>query len=689
MSARTPVTLPAGVDLVALAWLRPLLDRQLAEAEARLVNAGRQGSSPAELLHCLWAVHHVSAALRSLGLELVPLLGLELERSLRQLLLEDIAVERRNLILGGVMRGLQTLPACLDSVEESGEDSGRGLAPCINDLRRWRGQAPRPPALFFRWPLAPACGLSSGPLTPDEEVRRAAGLLLAPWVQSARALLAEGDPRSAARTLGRIAHKLHQLFRGRVQERFWLGLVGLSEGLAVGMFLPDEAIAHILKAGALLIKQAREHGTAPLPSVNSDRYLQQILFYLAACPVRTLHMQHICEACGVDQGSVEALSRPPVHRDALCAVLRETDARLQSLMEQLQSDGLDQEEQDVALHGIERRLLALGELDWLQCLQRIRGALAGTVPERGSLPASAVEDLVGLQLALASRLHWRGRRVEDAAKLEDQQRLLSGCRNRLLGVMQTLDAPEPQSAAPEGDRDALETPVDARLGEIAAALAHAGREREASVLVLGRDWLRARGADPAGEDLARVAFAFACLECYWEAFLAEPRAADATRVDIALESLSHLSETETGGVEGPALRGDSPVEPGSLDEIPEALRAVFAEECAEQVVRLQTLLPAWEQAPARDEHLREMRRHFHTFKGNGLAVGAERIAALGREAQDMLDRVLESSGPLDPELAPLLHDLVSRLPRLISGDDPAVLEHFLQRCRVVQQGDKP
>ncbi len=106
-------------------------------------------------------------------------------------------------------------------------------------------------------------------------------------------------------------------------------------------------------------------------------------------------------------------------------------------------------------------------------------------------------------------------------------------------------------------------------------------------------------------------------------------------------------------------------------------------------MRLQTLLPAWEQAPARDERLREMRRHFHTFKGNGLAVGAERIAALGREAQDMLDRVLESSGPLDPELAPLLRDLVSRLPGLISGDDPAVLEHFLQRCRVVQQGDKP
>ena len=99
------------MDLAALAWLRPLLDRQLAEAEARLVNAGRQDSSPAEVLRCLWAVHHVSAGLRSLGLELALLLGLELERSLRQLLLEDIATERRNLILGGIMRGLQTLPA--------------------------------------------------------------------------------------------------------------------------------------------------------------------------------------------------------------------------------------------------------------------------------------------------------------------------------------------------------------------------------------------------------------------------------------------------------------------------------------------------------------------------------------------------------------------------------------------------
>lgn len=683
MSGDVSKSVSGVVDLAALAWLRLCMDQHLDEAESRLVNASREGSSPAELLRCLWAIHHVTAGLRSIGLQHATLLGLELERSLHQLLLEEVNSERRNLILGGIMRGLQILPACLDLVEETGGDSGHGLAPCVNDLRRWRGEIPRPEAQFFHCYLSPECGISSNTITDDKELRKSAGLLLAPWVQSARSLLTGRDSRSAARTLGRIAHKLQQLFRGQVQERFWLGVIGLSEGLAAGMFQPDEVMARILKVGALLIKQAREHGPLPLVNLDTDRYLQQILFYLAACPVRTLYMQHVCEVCRVDEHTVAEFNRPPVHRDALCTVLRDADRLLQSLIDELESgDGArDSVSLQASLQALEQRLQALGEAEHLQGLEKLRASLGQDgAPYRG-LAASVANDLLDLQLAIRQRLHWRGRRLVNAQAIESQQRLLACCRTRLLTVMQQLD--EHTGDIEFTSREVQETgqsgeDPDSLLADIIAVLGLIGREREAGILVLARNGLSRPGPAPEAQDLSRFAFAFACLEVYWEQYLADPRAADERRIDAALESLSHLPDT---------------VDPGAPDsdavEIPELLHTVFAEECAEQLEHLQSLLPLWESTAARDESLREMRRHFHTLKGNGHAVGARRLAELGREAQEMLDRVLESTEPVDPGVAPLLCDLIAVLPGLLTGNDTLTARHLpelVQRCRTVQRG---
>ena len=81
-----------------------------------------------------------------------------------------------------------------------------------------------------------------------------------------------------------------------------------------------------------------------------------------------------------------------------------------------------------------------------------------------------------------------------------------------------------------------------------------------------------------------------------------------------------------------------------------------------------------------------MRRHFHTFKGNGRAVGANVLGELGWAAQDLLDRVLE--GELEPEqrLEELLSDVVSALPELVQsyknpGDfDASLTRELTNRC---------
>src|SRR5690606_3314063 len=89
----------------------------------------------------------------------------------------------------------------------------------------------------------------------------------------------------------------------------------------------------------------------------------------------------------------------------------------------------------------------------------------------------------------------------------------------------------------------------------------------------------------------------------------------------------------------PVQQDAAPEPPAQAGEtIAAEFRQVFLEESAEIIERLQALLPEWEGAAARDDHLREIRRHFHTFKGNGNAVGLYTLAELGRDVQDMLDR---------------------------------------------------
>ena len=100
-------------------------------------------------------------------------------------------------------------------------------------------------------------------------------------------------------------------------------------------------------------------------------------------------------------------------------------------------------------------------------------------------------------------------------------------------------------------------------------------------------------------------------------------------------------------------------------DIPPPIREVFIEESEEIVAELQTLLAHWMKEPQANGVLRDIRRHFHTFKGNGRAVGANVLGELGWAAQDMLDHVLDGDLEVDNTLQTLLKDVIATLPDLV------------------------
>jgi chemotaxis protein histidine kinase CheA len=100
-------------------------------------------------------------------------------------------------------------------------------------------------------------------------------------------------------------------------------------------------------------------------------------------------------------------------------------------------------------------------------------------------------------------------------------------------------------------------------------------------------------------------------------------------------------------------------------DIPPQFKEVFIEESEEIVAELTSLSAQWAQQPEASEVLRDIRRHFHTFKGNGRAVGANILGELGWAAQDMLDRVLDGDLAPGDSVQKLVADVVSALPALV------------------------
>jgi hypothetical protein len=121
-------------------------------------------------------------------------------------------------------------------------------------------------------------------------------------------------------------------------------------------------------------------------------------------------------------------------------------------------------------------------------------------------------------------------------------------------------------------------------------------------------------------------------------------------------------------------------------DIPMEFRDVFIEESEEMVAELGRLTTAWLQEPENSAVLRDIRRHFHTFKGNGRAVGANVLGELGWAAQDMLDKSLD--GDLSPgaSVQTLVSEVVGALPDLVrsysdsTGPDVGRIRQLTNAC---------
>jgi hypothetical protein len=741
-------------DIVALKWVVGLMNRQAESAEAALVEYSYDPAQKKPLLQCMWSVHQITSTLKALGLKKGEMLTLEMERSLNYLYKDKVVGERRKLTMGGLMQALKVLPAYLAHTQNTRQDSGQGLEQYVNDLRRWIGERPRPQAFFFHIDIPDGCGITPGATpAPDQEIKSRANVMLALYLEMAKMALRRRNVSESMKTVARIARKMQTLFTGTEPERFWFTLVGLCEGIAGGLIVPDECIAQIFKTGAFMIKYARENGSEVDPTVDYEGNLQHMLYYVASCKARPVHIAHIRSVFAIDDDALEAANRGLVHIDALVTALSAAMEQLDGVVDYLSANdltGLAQSDAEEpvelkALDGIEAaqfRLDAAGQVTHADSLRQVHARLEklyqGAYRDAPSQLEQAINHIirgiVDVKLDIEHKLEHGLCSSFSSREFELRESVVSATFNHMSlvenylhqilrrkalasalarkpfspdSILQLTTALNRHLNKSEGGHEALRQAVlDADRGEadldllyglardflneqedlpdrkaidkslklladISGALLFAGMEREGRVIERCGEWLAAASkAGSVREDDAFRCFAdaFAQIELHLQRSVTDPLDDTSHMIAFAEQRAAELDNWLDELSPGADVA--APAEPLAKNyvqdaEIPPEIREVFIEEADEIVVELTRLVEEWHEDPRINDVLRDIRRHFHTFKGNGRAVGANVLGELGWAAQDMLDRVLDGDIPLDHKIRGLVGEVVAALPSLV------------------------
>lgn len=742
-------------DIVSLKWVIGLMNTQAENAESALIEFSKDTAHKKPLLQCMWAVHQITSTLRALGIKKGEMLTIEMERSLNALYKDTITGERRKLTMGGLMQALKVLPAYLTHVQNERVDTGRGLEQYVNDLRRWVGERPRPQAFFFHMEIDDATGLSLD-VSPasDEEIKSRANVMLALYLEMAKSALRKRNVRESMKVVARISRKMQTLFAGTPPERFWMTQVGLCEGIAGGLIVPDECIAQVFKTGAFVIKYARENGSEVDTSIDYNSYLQQMLYYIASCKAKPVHIANIREVFGIAENTLESSRRGLVHVDALVTALDGTLRQLNSVVDYMSSNDLTAAAaagvapaDGIALDGIEgaqQRLSAAGQLAHVDSLESVYDKLKKLYSGIYSQDKTRAEEVIGeivrgivdvkldveyklehgvcssfssrefelresvvsatfTQMSMVeNNLHEILRRKALASALTEKPASMEATMQLTFALHRYLNKSdqghaelrEAVQAADNGEADVdllyslaneflnglNETPERQAirgsldlLSEIVGALGFAGMEREALLIEKCHDWLHAASkAGSVREDEAFRCFAdvFAQIELHLQRSLIDPLDDTSHMLAFAEQRAKELSEWATKLSTGADVVVPAELEKSNYvqdSDIPAEFREVFIEESEEIIVELSRLGNAWTLEPEINEHLRDIRRHFHTFKGNGRAVGANVLGELGWAAQDMLDRVLDGDLSPNDKVQAAVEEVIRALPGLVAS----------------------
>ena len=137
---------------------------------------------------------------------------------------------------------------------------------------------------------------------------------------------------------------------------------------------------------------------------------------------------------------------------------------------------------------------------------------------------------------------------------------------------------------------------------------------------------------------------------------------------------------------------EAPVVAETAEHLDPELLELFIEEAREEIATINRNLPAWAESPDDMETLITVRRSFHTLKGSGRMVGAERIGEYAWSIENLMNRLINRTLVRTPPMVEFLLEAARAVPELVEqlevGARPKVdINQLMARAHAFTEGD--
>ena len=621
--------------------------------------------------------------------------------------------------LDALMRAMEQLPSYVERVATGARDLPLVLLPLLNDLRAVRGGALLSEGTLLLLNLrSDEQPKPSSPVASDREVAELARRLR-PRFQIALLGWIRGEQSAEnLHHLAEIAMQFERVASTQPLFQLWWVVGALLEALQAGGVEPNVSVKRVLGHVDRELKRLQE-GEQRYSASPPVEVLNNLLYYVAQSTEAGERVSAVRESFGLHDmvaaaddsatDAAEALSAPSVRlMRTVAAAIREDLTRVKDVLDIFVRKGAthvdDLQPQLEMLRKISDTLGVLGlgalrarvegELDSLKAIVERRIAPDDTALLSIAAALIAVEDsldaqLVRLILPEATSTDSPGEPTDEEFRLV-QEAVLREC---IVNMARIKEAVTHSLSAPAEAQGLDQVPQLVR--GITAGLLMLGKQRAVEVMErVGRALgtiVRPDEQSLSPPRLERLADAVVAVEYYMETLQAGRAdqwqmldAADARLAELepALARVIPLREPKPVDEQvaaAPAAVGEapapaaparpavpSPVLVTSAD--PEFLQ-LFVEEARENAARLAVLFPQWEQNPQDAAALRDLRRAFHTLKGSGRMVGAQRIGEFSWSIESLLNRVISQTLLRSPDIVSIVRDAVAAMPQLIDEID--------------------
>lgn len=654
--------------------------------------------------------------------------------------------------LEALTRSMVQLPVYIERLLGGGRDIALVLLPILNDLRAARGQPLLSEGTLLLLNLTPSSQPRSGsqerestedPVFLAKKLRPKYQLALLGWIKGGDGVVHHLE------TLQAVTIAMERASTREDMRQLWWVAGGVLESLQNGGLETSVALKRLLGQADRQLKHLIDEGTQAFDTHPVTDLLNNLLYYVARSSHAGPRISEIRAAFNLAEllpgdeqveHARESLSAPSVKlMETVAGAIKEDLGRVKDVLDIFVRTGMNKSSELVPQLDLLKKISdTLGVLG----LGRLRGDIDGEisrlkdiVAKSGTANEQTVLEIASTLLLVEDRLDNQLARLivpqeaepedsgdamsedEDADYREVTEAVMRESIINLARIKETFS----QAMNSKNDSQGIDS-VPSLIRGIKAGLLLLNKTRAMGVVDrVGKLFvLTLKGAGPSRltqKETDRLADAIVSIEYYMETVRAGRREPwymldNAEACLAVLEETEERLEKEARGTDGAAESVDA--DDGSLRSISEKLSStdvlpmpvvapdaehldpelleLFIEEAKEEIARIDRNLPQWAETPDDMETLITVRRSFHTLKGSGRMVGAERIGEFCWSIENLLNRLINRTLLRTPPMIQFIISASKLVPELVEqlevGAEPqSDIALVMARANAFAEGD--